>query len=195
MPINDPKLDQETLSKLFRRLNEPCMVLLEDIDALDTTTVERGSSKASQPGLMNLSALLNILDGVAAKEGMILIMTSNHLEALDEALVRPGRVDNRVHFPKAEQSALNDLFMITYLSDTSEEVHNNSTVQNKKVLPSAVRQEEIHKLAQQFSDTIPPGKFTVAEVQAFLFHHKDNPHNALAYAATWSQQKRSSSAV
>ena len=101
MPINDPKIDQETLAKMFRRLRDPCIVLLEDIDALNATTTERGSSKASQSGLTNLSALLNVLDGVAAQEGMILIMTSNHLEALDEALVRPGRINKKVHFTNA----------------------------------------------------------------------------------------------
>jgi len=101
VPINDPKIDQETLAKMFRRLRDPCIVLLEDIDALNATTTERGSSKASQSGLTNLSALLNVLDGVAAQEGMILIMTSNHLEALDEALVRPGRINKKVHFTNA----------------------------------------------------------------------------------------------
>lgn len=67
VPINDPKIDQETVAKMFQRLPEPCMVLLEDIDALNSTTIEPASSKASQTGLRNLSALLNTLDGVAAK--------------------------------------------------------------------------------------------------------------------------------
>ena len=51
---------------MFQRLRDPYIVLLEDIDALNAITTERGSSKASQSGLTNLSVLLNILDGVAA---------------------------------------------------------------------------------------------------------------------------------
>jgi hypothetical protein len=47
---------------------------------------------------LNLSTLLNILDGVLEQPGRILIMTSNHPEKLDKALIRPGRIDVIVHF-------------------------------------------------------------------------------------------------
>jgi len=189
VPINDPKIDQETLAKMFRRLRDPCIVLLEDIDALNATTTERGSSKASQSGLTNLSALLNVLDGVAAQEGMILIMTSNHLEALDEALVRPGRIDKKVHFTNASQSGLNDLFLVTYLSDANEEIHNTPAIDSEKIPTPVINNEEIHNLAERFSTLLPSNEFTVAEVQGYLFHHKEDPHGALAGAAAWSEQK------
>ncbi|KAK2841587.1 hypothetical protein FQN49_006106, partial [Arthroderma sp. PD_2] len=42
---------------------------------------------------ISLSALLNTIDGVASSEGRILVMTTNHAENLDPALLRPGRVD------------------------------------------------------------------------------------------------------
>ena len=42
---------------------------------------------------LDLSGLLNILDGVVDTPGRIFIMTSNHPERLDAALIRPGRVD------------------------------------------------------------------------------------------------------
>lgn len=44
--------------------------------------------------------LLNVLDGVLETPGRILIMTSNHPERLDPALLRPGRIDSIVHFTK-----------------------------------------------------------------------------------------------
>jgi hypothetical protein len=47
---------------------------------------------------LNLSVLLNILDGVLEQPGRILIMTSNHPETLDKALIRPGRIDVIVNF-------------------------------------------------------------------------------------------------
>jgi chaperone BCS1 len=40
-----------------------------------------------------LSAVLNALDGIATPQGLIVIMTTNHLEKIDPALIRPGRVD------------------------------------------------------------------------------------------------------
>jgi SpoVK/Ycf46/Vps4 family AAA+-type ATPase len=46
-----------------------------------------------QPDALNLAGVLNVLDGVVDTPGRILIMTSNHPEKLDPALIRPGRID------------------------------------------------------------------------------------------------------
>ncbi|KAG2510802.1 hypothetical protein JM16_008414 [Phytophthora kernoviae] len=45
---------------------------------------------------LNLSGLLNVLDGVVDCPGRIVIMTTNHPEKLDPALVRPGRVNKKL---------------------------------------------------------------------------------------------------
>jgi len=44
---------------------------------------------------LNLSGILNALDGVVDSPNRILIMTTNHPEKLDPALIRPGRVDKK----------------------------------------------------------------------------------------------------
>jgi chaperone BCS1 len=48
------------------------------------------------PDQLSLSGLLNVLDGVVDTPGRILIMTTNHPEMLDPALIRPGRVDKKI---------------------------------------------------------------------------------------------------
>ena len=45
---------------------------------------------------MTLSGLLNVLDGFHAPENVLFVMTTNHIEALDPALLRPGRIDYRL---------------------------------------------------------------------------------------------------
>jgi len=45
---------------------------------------------------LNLSGLLNVLDGVVDTPDRILIMTTNHPEQLDPALIRPGRIDKKI---------------------------------------------------------------------------------------------------
>jgi mitochondrial chaperone BCS1 len=42
---------------------------------------------------VTLSGLLNALDGIATPHGLVTVMTTNAPEALDPAVIRPGRVD------------------------------------------------------------------------------------------------------
>ena len=46
---------------------------------------------------LNLAGVLNVLDGVVDSPGRIVIMTSNHPEKLDPALIRPGRINKQLH--------------------------------------------------------------------------------------------------
>ena len=46
---------------------------------------------------LNLQGLLNVLDGVVDSPGRIVIMTTNHPEQLDPALIRPGRIDKKLY--------------------------------------------------------------------------------------------------
>ncbi|PGH16125.1 hypothetical protein AJ79_01892 [Helicocarpus griseus UAMH5409] len=67
----------------------------------------------SRPGV-SLSGLLNTIDGIASSEGRILVMTTNHIENLDPALLRPGRVDMTIRFEYADTNALQDLYRTIY---------------------------------------------------------------------------------
>lgn len=67
---------------------------------------------------ISLSGLLNAIDGVASHEGRVLIMTTNKPEALDDALIRPGRVDLQVAFTNATQEQARELFERMYEADS-----------------------------------------------------------------------------
>merc|ERR1719428_542252 len=54
------------------------------------------SDVGSKKDKLNLSGLLNVLDGVVDTPERILIMTTNHPEQLDPALIRPGRIDKKI---------------------------------------------------------------------------------------------------
>jgi chaperone BCS1 len=82
------------------------IILLEDIDCVSSAKTRKGQNAASivsdqdadEPvvsSLMGISkaGLLNALDGITTPDGRIVIMTTNHPEKLDHALVRPGRAD------------------------------------------------------------------------------------------------------
>jgi chaperone BCS1 len=59
----------------------------------------------------------DIILGVASHEGRVLVMTTNHPEKLDDALIRPGRVDHQVAFSNATQTQIKELFERMYSND------------------------------------------------------------------------------
>lgn len=73
---------------------------------------------------MTFSGVLNALDGVAAGEERILFMTTNHIERLDPALIRPGRVDLTELFDHAVPDQVYDLCTMFY-GKSSEETGRN----------------------------------------------------------------------
>jgi hypothetical protein len=63
---------------------------------------------------LDLSFLLNILDGVLEIPGRIVIMTSNYIDKLDHALIRPGRIDIIANFKKCVNTTLIQMMEFFY---------------------------------------------------------------------------------
>jgi len=80
--------------------------------------LKRHGDSGEKKGI-SLSGLLNAIDGVASHEGRVLIMTTNKPEMLDEALIRPGRVDLQVAFTNATQKQARELFIRMYAPDSN----------------------------------------------------------------------------
>lgn len=72
------------------------IIVIEDVDS-NTMTKDRDTDEDEEnlkTMLMGgISEILNALDGIVISHGRIIIMTTNHIEKLDPALLRPGRVD------------------------------------------------------------------------------------------------------
>lgn len=71
----------------------PCLVVIEDADCI-VETQERDSDKEKG---FKMNDLLNAIDGLVASEQRILIITTNHMDKLDPALLRNGRIDRKFH--------------------------------------------------------------------------------------------------
>ena len=59
---------------------------------------------------MTLSDLLEAFDGVLEMKGRMMVITTNHLDRLDPALIRPGRVDTSLEFKRCTQKTIQDIF-------------------------------------------------------------------------------------
>ena len=63
---------------------------------------------------ITLSSVLNIMDGINNQPGRIIIFTTNHPETLDEAFLRPGRIDLRIKFGRPSRKVMYDIIKNWY---------------------------------------------------------------------------------
>jgi len=101
------------LRQLVGAVPEDSFLLIEDVDA-SASTVSRKKDDSSEDNEdriftrgPSLAGFLNVLDGIFAKNKLLVFMTTNYPDQLDAALVRPGRIDMRIRLDNAvpEQAA------------------------------------------------------------------------------------------
>ncbi len=90
---------------LFRkaRKNAPCIVFIDEFDGIGTKRNYSGSAIETENTRI-VTALLNELDGFTINEGVLVIAATNSRQALDEALVRPGRFDAKYTVPYPDKA-------------------------------------------------------------------------------------------
>ena len=122
--LNLSAINEASLTSLFAKLPSRCVILLKDVNAvsLNRDAETEDSRQAVAPSRerkpasrkVSLSAILNTIDGVASQEGRILIMTTNHITRLDEALIRPSRVNMKVELGLANNEMTADIFRLVF---------------------------------------------------------------------------------
>ena len=95
---------------------ENSIILLEDIDAAFISREDSSVADSAYKGLNRLtfSGLLNAIDGVTSTEGRIVFMTTNYVDRLDPALIRPGRVDSIQYVGHCSHHQLEQMFTKFY---------------------------------------------------------------------------------
>jgi chaperone BCS1 len=124
---------------------------MEDIDTAGLSRDSMCEESAKGSKRVTLSGLLNVLDGVSSAQEYIWIATTNNLDKLDEALIRPGRIDVREYIGKATKETAKDMF---------ERIYANT-------------EPNLSDLANQFVTDMIDGEFTPAELQVFLLEKND----------------------
>jgi len=102
-----------------------------------------------------LSGLINVLDAVAAKEGRVVVMTSNYADKLDEGLIRPDHIDRQVYHGHISPRIAMIMFLIMYykaqnLDIGDKELRDLAFTCSSKIPEKASRQ---HKSRAIFSDS------------------------------------------
>lgn len=209
----EPSLTEEDLGLMFTSLPRRCVVLLEDIDsaglikrqepsatstdsekqdeaakigaeiskAISTAQQNNKGSKENQG--ISLSGLLNAIDGVASHEGRVLVMTSNFPDKLDDALIRPGRIDMRIDFTRATRMQIVELFTRMYLPDNALSKASLTSEPKKPepvTKPSTLTQRKNSKVSFALSN----GTAKTPDVAGTVLTPPDSPRVSLSKASS-----------
>jgi chaperone BCS1 len=123
--VNLSDFTDRSLMSAINQVPRNSVLLFEDIDCMrggqsrartDSSGGQEGSAALStkenvsaQNGI-TLSGLLNVLDGFHAPTGVLFVMTTNHVEKLDQALLRPGRIDYKLYLGRASDHQKVELY-------------------------------------------------------------------------------------
>lgn len=121
--INLTDFNDRSLLSAVNQVPANSVLLFEDIDSMKSSrsrieveknrsegnAAQTGEPPAAQSGV-TLSGLLNVLDGFYAPTGVLFVMTTNHAERLDEALLRPGRIDYKLYLGHASDRQKIELY-------------------------------------------------------------------------------------
>ena len=127
--VNLTEFNDRSLLAAVSQVPKDSVLLFEDIDCMKggqkrepANAADKLGEKRDKEGSNNgvtLSGLLNVLDGFFAPTGVLFMMTTNHMEALDPALLRPGRIDYKLYLGKASEAQKVDLYL-RFFPDASE---------------------------------------------------------------------------
>jgi hypothetical protein len=140
---NDINLDQSGLIGLSK--------LIYAVNKQDNNNTDKDKETETKSQI-TLSGILNQIDGVHNNHGMILIMTTNYPELLDEALIRDGRVDERVFFDYCNYEQIHLMFKNFYNGNSIslETIKSKINLNEYKVAPCNVE----NSMRRYFSNQI-----------------------------------------
>jgi chaperone BCS1 len=155
--LSEIKSDSELFEIMRTVPHEKSIVIFEDIDCAssvvrsreepDKKDKETDESTAKQPARaddsqrqqsqgLTQAGLLNVIDGIFDARGRILIMTSNHPDVLDPALIRPGRIDVKIDFGLCTKQQIADLYKLYYDKECPKDILD--TIPDKKYSPAHI---------------------------------------------------------
>ena len=141
LSLASPNVTDEKIGNLLGSVPRRSVILIEDVDAFF-----QQRSKSDAGVKVSYSGFINALDGVAAHEGSVVFLTTNHPQLIDEAAIRSGRVDFRLELGLCDRGQLARMF--------------------RKFFDDAVA-------AEHFADAVAAHRWSPAEVQERLLKAAD----------------------
>ncbi|KAJ7610380.1 P-loop containing nucleoside triphosphate hydrolase protein [Roridomyces roridus] len=197
-------VDDITLQQAASTVPKHGIFLIEDIDCAFPSREEQeehalGASvpdpsgtqqRVGPPRLVTLSGLLNVIDGVGSEEGRLFFATTNYIDRLDPAFLRPGRVDRKIEYGLATSNQARALFVRFFPEERFPGVLSASDDEDATKAKATPEQRSLASLAEQFAQAIPDGEFSTADLQGYLLGFKTQPVEAVAGVKAWVERER-----
>ena len=119
---------------------EKAMLLQALMSKKGVVNSEKGKNNSADK--LNLGFFLNLIDGVLETPGRILIISTNYPEKLDRALVRPGRIDIKIHMEKCSKQMIEDIVKYYYDDNLDKQLSENiiDGLYSREVTPAELYQ-------------------------------------------------------
>ena len=96
---------------VMARQHAPSIIFMDEIDSIGGNRID-DDSKGDSEVQRTMLELLNQLDGFEQSQNIKIIMATNRIDILDDALLRPGRIDRKIEFPNPNERARFDILKI-----------------------------------------------------------------------------------
>jgi chaperone BCS1 len=134
LSLASPNVTDEKIGNLLATVPRRSVILIEDVDAFF-----QQRSKADAGVKVSYSGFINALDGVAAHEGSVVFLTTNHPQLIDEAAIRSGRVDFRMELSLCDRDQLERMFL-KFFDDPEAAARFAAAVPARHWSPAAVQE-------------------------------------------------------
>lgn len=140
--------DDSDLKMLLLQTTSKSVIVIEELDRF----------LADKSTAVSLSGILNFMDGILSSccaEEKVMVFTMNGKDLVDQAILRPGRIDVHIHFPLCDFSAFKTL-AVSYLG-----------VKDHKLFP------QVEEIFQNGASLSP------AEISELMIANRNSPSRAL----------------
>ena len=96
---------------IMARQHAPSIIFMDEIDSIGGHRIDN-DSKGDSEVQRTMLELLNQLDGFEETQNIKMIMATNRIDILDDALLRPGRIDRKIEFPNPNEKSRYDILKI-----------------------------------------------------------------------------------
>jgi len=136
----------ENITQLFNeaRANQPCLIFIDEIDALAT---DRSSGNQHDDKKKMVNQLLQELSKIDIDDDIVVIAATNRPDAIDEAMLRSGRFDSKIEIPNPNNEARWKIFN-KKLTAPSEEIDRDQFVHATQGFTAADIVEVVNRAAR-----------------------------------------------